>query len=254
MCNIYMSILLFLIIILILHFFLYKKENFTVTNEDDIKVLYQMLYDTDKILKSNNINYYIDGGTLLGAVRHKGIIPWDDDGDICIFKSQEKQFLNLKEHFSNFGYQIDSYWGGYKIYPKNGKEIKYKNSNWTWYYDNGEEKEIEKPNYKFPFIDVSIVTKQNNKYHYYDDVVKSHWKQCYYDENNLFNLKRYKFGNFFLDGPNNPYQYLDSCYGKDWNTVGKQNYDHLNMKFLKNEVNELEKLYKPACPNFKVKK
>ena len=132
-CSIYMSIILFIFIILIIHFFLSNKEHFTVTNKDDVKVLYQMLYDTDEILRSNNINYYIDGGTLLGAIRHKGIIPWDDDGDICILSSQEDKFLTLKSKFLDFGYKIESFWGGYKIFPINGKDINYKNTNWVWF-------------------------------------------------------------------------------------------------------------------------
>ncbi len=53
--------------------------------------------EIDKICKANGINYDIDGGTLLGAIRHRGFIPWDDDFDIGMKRSEYERFLSVCE-------------------------------------------------------------------------------------------------------------------------------------------------------------
>ncbi len=67
-----------------------------VSNIDDIKSLeIDTLEKFDKFCSENNLKYCLTGGSLLGAVRHKGIIPWDDDIDIAMFRPDYNKLLEL---------------------------------------------------------------------------------------------------------------------------------------------------------------
>ena len=57
--------------------------------------LVEMLVEIDKICQKHGIQYWIDFGTLLGAVRHKGFIPWDDDLDIAFPSAELKRFIEI---------------------------------------------------------------------------------------------------------------------------------------------------------------
>ena len=48
-----------------------------------------ILLALDKVCKEHNLRYYLWAGTMLGAVRHKGFIPWDDDADVAAGASVE---------------------------------------------------------------------------------------------------------------------------------------------------------------------
>lgn len=54
-----------------------------------------ILRDIDKICRENNISYWIESGTMLGAKRHNGFIPWDDDIDIGMMRKDYERFLEL---------------------------------------------------------------------------------------------------------------------------------------------------------------
>ncbi len=56
-------------------------------------VLLSMIKDLDVILRKHNIPYWLAGGSALGAVRHEGFIPWDDDMDIAMMRSDYERFL-----------------------------------------------------------------------------------------------------------------------------------------------------------------
>ena len=63
----------------------------------------------DNICKENQLKYYIAGGTLLGAVRHKGYIPWDDDIDILMPYSDYRKLIELIKKENNNYIMLNPY-------------------------------------------------------------------------------------------------------------------------------------------------
>lgn len=87
--------------------------------------LLNLVLALDEFCEEHGLTYYLSGGTLLGAIRHKGFIPWDDDIDVNMPRPDCEKLMELS------GGTI----GGYELLPPNFSE-KYHAYHWKLYDDS----------------------------------------------------------------------------------------------------------------------
>lgn len=68
----------------------------------------EVLYEVQQLCKKYDIQYFAEWGTLLGAVRHGGMIPWDDDFDICMMSDDYNRFLEVADELPK-GFSVNDY-------------------------------------------------------------------------------------------------------------------------------------------------
>ncbi|MGM0440764.1 MAG: LicD family protein [Chlamydiota bacterium] len=171
--------------------------------------IYRTLEVMDQVFEENDLEYWIEAGTLLGAVRHKGIIPWNDDADVYFSEKDLKKLVSLKKTFAKKGYQLVETFGGYKLMP------------------------ASRPNRRqHPSIDIAPTRHE-------DGIVYPSWEGSpyrarnegsYFTEKELYPLQRMTFGPLKLKAPNNPIGFLNRYYGHDWNEVAYRTFDHQTWK------------------------
>lgn len=59
----------------------------------------EILHELDRVCNENGINYYLAYGSCLGAVRHNGFIPWDDDIDVVITADEMRRLISVRDSF-----------------------------------------------------------------------------------------------------------------------------------------------------------
>lgn len=72
-----------------------NPDGSTITVRDVQMVLLEMLKDIDALCRKHDIPFFLNGGSALGAVRHQGFIPWDDDADISMMLSDYRKFQSI---------------------------------------------------------------------------------------------------------------------------------------------------------------
>ncbi len=214
----------------------YTKEalgQLRFTPQFAVDLIYDTLECLHEVLTKNNIRYTICGGTALGAERHGGLIPWDDDADTAILNNDEQRLVESSETFSNYGFTLQKEpFFGYRLYHSI----------------------LTKPRaldlFPYPFIDIFILNDTGSSYEYSTKDAREYWPQIPLPYGCFDRLVDVQFGHLILRGlsTKDVKQHLDDNYGKDWLYVAWREYDHFyyeNVTNLHIKLHE-EKEQRPA--------
>ncbi len=112
------------------------KEKIVEIDPGDIRKIQLMVLkialDFDKICRKHGLRYYLAGGTILGGIRHKGFIPWDDDMDITMPRPDYEKFLQIAKTELPDEYVMDQ-----DCKPFFHNRIEYKDSAFDTYWRKG---------------------------------------------------------------------------------------------------------------------
>ena len=212
------------------------------------------------ICKKHDIKYWLDYGTLLGAVRHGGFIPWDDDMDIGMMRKDFIKFLSIfDEELSNYSlsdkikinyYKNNDEWNIKKYFNNNflllfaqviliKPVVKFDifiydyvdddavDANYFNFYKRNKERFISEVKNEKCTPEVGTV-KYNNILKVTDDETKwvitsiDSYPDCSLVESkDIFELDKIKFEDYIFNCPKNPKNYLPHKYGDDFMVLPK---------------------------------
>jgi phosphorylcholine metabolism protein LicD len=205
---------------------LVKKNKARIESPNNVPVmsdmcasrLYKLIRDFKSITEPHHLHYWIVGGTLIGALRHQGLIPWDDDLDIAIRDSDVSLFLQLEPLFQKLGYYYKKQGFGYKIVAR----------------------DMPEPNW----IDIFVYMKEGSNFVLQNE--RHIWPKEIYTIESVNNRVLYKFGDDYIYGPGHAVEYLNRAHGTNWNNEGYFDRLHGSTKSVNKTWVLLEQEYQPA--------
>jgi hypothetical protein len=190
-----------------------------ITSQSIVDLIYDTLECVHQVLLEARIRYTIIGGTALGAARHKGLIPWDDDADTAILDDDEQRLLSLKETFKKRGFVLaPAAFVGYRVHHAT----------------------LTKPRAadqaRCPFVDIFLLRDTGSKYEYVNDDARKEWPQTPLPYGAFDRLINVSFGHLTVRGlcAEDVKSHLDDNYGKDWPHVAWREWDHYLYEYVPN--------------------
>ncbi|MCB1119398.1 MAG: LicD family protein [Chlamydiia bacterium] len=196
---------------------------FPHTPQEVVDQIYDMLEVIDREFEREGIPYVISAGTLLGAVRQKGFIPWDDDADFFVLQRDVPKVLRLKQRLKCLGYGLSNNQFNYQIYPLERRIFK-----------------------QGPFVDLFPVREISGVYTYNSSLAREMWKD-WMTLHEWQERTKIPFGHLMLFAPPSiaASRMLNSLYGPNWSKEATRIYDHNEGKLIDSEVIEVE-VFAPA--------
>ncbi|PJD94372.1 MAG: hypothetical protein CK425_11600 [Parachlamydia sp.] len=195
-----------------------RKGNMTT---DQAKRLYEMTGIVHTKFGESEIPYCMTGGTQLGATRHGGLIPWDDDVDLFVQEADKLKIEALKESLEKENIGMIACHLGYKFFDLAGKPISEKNGDFTL-------------DYRYPFIDICCTKKdQKGRITYVNEHFKQNYAGEYLLQSEWDNRELQTFGPLKLYGAPSPEKFCKRMYGDN---VFQYGYQLLNHRTFKIEI------------------
>merc|ERR1712126_223948 len=193
------------------------KNELKYTNEEVVKRVYSLGRTISKVFHDMELHYWTSGGTTLGALRHKGVIPWDDDLDICVLEENENKLVTTVRKVLDIEHEIKMVETlfGYRLFHTRNSD------------------ELERRDYRYPFCDIFIMMPNSGKKSgRFCDIrtaaARSVWPKEKYKMTDIICPTPMLFGDFYLYVGKDPETYLTNTYGENWNEVGStQDYCHV---------------------------